>query len=93
MLSLGVLRWKGFIHRKKHAIVRSGAVVYTFTKAALVVILVEMGGSDFSLDYQSVSDTWFTPVFTIVLYYLLRTAVMSVTEDEGISGEERFWGV
>ena len=52
-----------------------------------------MGGSDFSLDYQSVSDTWGMPVFTIILYYLLRTAVMSVTEDEGLSGEERFWGV
>ncbi len=94
MLSLGVLRWKeGSFTGRSVLLLGLGAVVYTFTKAALVVILVEMGGSDFSLDYQSVSDTWFTPVFTIVLYYLLRTAVMSVTEDEGISGEERFWGV
>ena len=94
MLSLGVLRWKeGSFTGRSVLLLGLGAVVYTFTKAALVVILVEMGGSDFSLDYQSVSDTWFTPVFTIILYYLLRTAVMSVTEDEGISGEERFWGV
>jgi len=94
MLSLGVLRWKeGSFTGRSVLLLGLGAVVYTFAKAALVVILVEMGGSDFSLDYQSVSDTWGMPVFTIILYYLLRTAVMSVTEDEGISGEERFWGV
>ncbi len=94
MLSLGVLRWKeGSFTGRSVLLLGLGAVVYTFAKAALVVILVEMGGSDFSLDYQSVSDTWGMPVFAIILYYLLRTAVMSVTEDEGISGEERFWGV
>lgn len=94
MLSLGVLRWKeGSFTGRSVLLLGLGAVVYTFAKAALVVILVEMGGSDFSLDYQSVSDTWGMPVFTIILYYLLRTAVMSVTEEEGLSGEERFWGV
>ena len=94
MLSLGVLRWKeGSFTGRSILLLGLGAVVYTFAKATLVVILVEMGGSDFSLDYQSVSDTWGMPVFTIILYYLLRTAVMSVTEDEGLSGEERFWGV
>ena len=94
MLSLGVLRWKeGSFTGRSVLLLGLGAVVYTFAKAALVVILVEMGGSDFSLDYQSVSDTWGMPVFTIILYYLLRTAVMSVTEDEGLAGEERFWGV
>ncbi len=94
MLSLGVLRWKeGSFTGRSVLLLGLGAVVYTFAKATLVVILVEMGGSDFSLDYQSVSDTWGMPVFTIILYYLLRTAVMSVTEDEGLSGEERFWGV
>ena len=70
-----------------------GMVVYFFAKASLVVILTEMGGSDFNLDYQSVSDTWGMPVFAIIAYYLLRTAVQSVTEDEGITGENRFWGV
>ena len=70
-----------------------GGVVYTFAKAALVVVLVEMGGSDFSLDYQSVSDTWGMPVFAIFLYYLLRTAVQSVSDVEGISDENKFWGV
>ena len=94
MLSLGVLRWKeGSFTGRSVLLLGLGAVVYTFAKAALVVILVEMGGSDFSLDYQSVSDTWGMPVFTIILYYLLRTAVMSVTEDEGLAREERFWGV
>ena len=52
-----------------------------------------MGGSDFSLDYQNVSDTWGMPVFAILAYYLLRTAVQSVSEDEGVTGENRFWGV
>ena len=70
-----------------------GLVVYTFAKASLVVILVEMGGADYSLDYQSVSDTWSMPVFTIILYYLLRTAVQSVSDIEGVGEENRFWGV
>ena len=93
-LSLGVLRWKeGNFTGRSVLLLAFGAVVYFFAKAALVVILVEMGGSDFSLDYQSVSDTWGMPVFAIIAYYLLRTAVQSVTEDEGITGENRFWGV
>ena len=52
-----------------------------------------MGGSDFSRDYQNVSDAWGMPVFAIIAYYLLRTAVQSVSEDEGVTGENRFWGV
>jgi len=52
-----------------------------------------MGGADYSLDYQSVSDTWGMPVFAIILYYLLRTAVQSVSDVEGVGDENRFWGV
>ncbi len=93
-LSLGVLRWKeGNFTGRSVLLLSLGMVVYFFAKAALVVILTEMGGSDFNLDYQSVSDTWGMPVFAIIAYYLLRTAVQSVTEDEGITGENRFWGV
>jgi len=93
-LSLGVLRWKeGSFTGRSLLLLGLGIVVYTFAKATLVVILIEMGGADYSLDYQSVSDTWGMPVFTIILYYLLRTAVQSVTEEEGVSGENRFWGV
>ena len=93
-LSLGVLRWKeGNFTGRSVLLLSLGMVVYFFAKAALVVILTEMGGSDFNLDYQSVSDTWGMPVFAIIAYYLLRTAVQSVTEDEGITGEKRFWGV
>ena len=93
-LSLGVLRWKeGSFTGRSVLLLGLGGVVYAFAKAALVVILIEMGGSDFSLDYQSVSDTWGMPVFAIIGYYLLRTAVQSVTEDEGVTGENRFWGV
>ena len=93
-LSLGVLRWKeGNFTGRRVLLLSLGMVVYFFAKAALVVILTEMGGSDFNLDYQSVSDTWGMPVFAIIAYYLLRTAVQSVTEDEGLTGENRFWGV
>ena len=93
-LSLGVLRWKeGNFTGRSVLLLSLGMVVYFFAKAALVVILTEMGGSDFNLDYQSVSDTWGMPVFAIIAYYLLRTAVQSVTEDEGVTGENRFWGV
>ena len=93
-LSLGVLRWKeGNFTGRSVLLLSLGMVVYFFAKASLVVILTEMGGSDFNLDYQSVSDTWGMPVFAIIAYYLLRTAVQSVTEDEGITGESRFWGV
>ena len=93
-LSLGVLRWKeGNFTGRSVLLLSLGMVVYFFAKAALVVILTEMGGSDFNLDYQSVSDTWGMPVFAILAYYLLKTAVQSVTEDEGVTGENRFWGV
>ena len=93
-LSLGVLRWKeGNFTGRSVLLLSLGMVVYFFAKAALVVILTEMGGSDFNLDYQSVSDTWGMPVFAFFAYWLLRTAVQSVTEDEGITGENRFWGV
>jgi len=93
-LSLGVLRWKeGSFTGRSVLLLGLGGVVYTFAKAALVVVLVEMGGSDFSLDYQSVSDTWGMPVFAIILYYLLRTAVQSVSDVEGVGDENRFWGV
>ena len=93
-LSLGVLRWKeGSFTGRSVLLLGLGGVVYTFAKAALVVVLVEMGGSDFSLDYQSVSDTWGMPVFAIILYYLLRTAVQSVSDIEGVGEENRFWGV
>ena len=93
-LSLGVLRWKeGNFTGRSVLLLSLGMVVYFFAKAALVVILTEMGGSDFNLDYQSVSDTWGMPGCSILAYYLLRTAVQSVTEDEGITGENRFWGV
>ena len=93
-LSLGVLRWKeGNFTRRSVLMLSLGMVVYFFAKASLVVILTEMGGSDFNLDYQSVSDTWGMPVFAILAYYLLKTAVQSVTEDEGVTGENRFWGV
>ena len=93
-LSLGVLRWKeGNFTGRSVLLLSLGMVVYFFAKASLVVILTEMGGSDFNLDYQSVSDTWGMPVFAIIAYYLLRTAVQSVTEDEGVTGENRFWGV
>ena len=51
------------------------------------------GGADYSLDYQSVSETWSMPVFTIILYYLLRTAVQSVSDVEGVGDDNRFWGV
>jgi len=93
-LSLGVLRWKeGSFTGRSVLLLGLGGVVYTFAKAALVVVLVEMGGSDFSLDYQSVSDTWGMPVFAIILYYLLRTAVQSVSDVEGVGDENKFWGV
>ena len=93
-LSLGVLRWKeGNFTGRSVLLLSLGMVVYFFAKAALAVILTEMGGSDFNLDYQSVSDTWGMPVFAILAYYLLKTAVQSVTEDEGVTGENRFWGV
>ncbi len=93
-LSLGVLRWKeGSFTGRSVLLVGFGMVVYFFAKATLIVILVEMGGADYSLDYQSVSETWSMPVFTIILYYLLRTAVQSVSDVEGVGDDNRFWGV
>jgi hypothetical protein len=40
-----------------------------------------------------VSNDWDLPLFTLILYYLLKTAVESITQEEDNVSNNKFWGV
>lgn len=94
VLSLGVLRWKeGSFTGQSMLLIGLGAVIYAVSKAVIEVILAELGGGDFQLDAGNVYETWIFPIFAIILYYLLRTAIESVTAETEDDGGNRYWGI
>lgn len=94
VLSLGVLRWKeGSFTGQSMLLIGLGAVIYAVSKAVIEVTLAELGGGDFQLDAGNVYETWVFPIFAIILYYLLRTAIESVTADAEDDGGNRYWGI
>ncbi len=94
ILSLGVLRWKeGTFTGQSMVIIAFGAVVYSISKAVIEVVLAELGGGDYALEFTTVSETWGFPIFILLAYYVLRTAVESVTSEAGDDGSNRFWGI
>jgi putative membrane protein len=94
ILSLGVLRWKeGTFTGQSMVIIAFGAVVYSISKAVIEVVLAELGGGDYALEFTTVSETWGLPIFVLLAYYVLRTAVESVTSEAGDDGSNRFWGI
>jgi hypothetical protein len=70
-----------------------GAVVYSITKAVIEVTLAELGGEGYDITAGNVSDTWFFPIIAIVFYYLLKTAIDSVTAETDDDGSNRYWGI
>ena len=70
-----------------------GAVVYSITKAVIEVSLAELGGGDYDITAGNVSDTWMLPIIAIIFYYLLRTAIESVTAEADEDGSNRYWGI
>ena len=94
ILSLGVLRWKeGTFTGQSMVIIAFGAVVYSISKAVIEVVLAELGGGDYALEFTTVSATWGFPILVLLAYYVLRTAVESVTSEAGDDGSNRFWGI
>lgn len=94
VLSLGVLRWKeGSFTGQSMLLLGFGAVVYSITKAVIEVTLAELGGGDYDITAGNVSDTWFFPIIAIVFYYLLKTAIDSVTAETDDDGSNRYWGI
>lgn len=94
ILSLGVLRWKeGSFTGQSMSLIGLGAVVYAVSKAVIEVTLAELGGGDFQLDAGNVYDTWVFPIFAIILYYLLRTAIESLSAEAEEDGGNRYWGI
>ncbi len=94
VLSLGVLRWKeGSFTGQSMSLIGLGAVIYAVSKAVIEVTLAELGGGDFQLDAGNVYETWVFPIFAIILYYLLRTAIESLSADAEDDGGNRYWGI
>ena len=94
VLSLGVLRWKeGSFTGQSMLLIGLGAVVYSITKAVIEVSLAELGGGDYDITAGNVSDTWMLPIIAIIFYYLLRTAIESVTAEADEDGSNRYWGI
>lgn len=94
VLSLGVLRWKeGSFTGQSMLLIGLGAVIYAITKAVIEVTLAELGGGDYRIDAGNVWETWMFPILAVVFYYLLRTAIESVTSEAEDDGSNRYWGV
>ena len=70
-----------------------GAVIYAISKAVIEVTLAELGGGDYRIDAGNVWETWMFPILAVVFYYLLRTAIESVTSEAEDDGSNRYWGV
>ena len=70
-----------------------GAIVYTILSASLGVIITILGSESYIVNFDNVSTDWDLPLFTLILYYLLKTAVESVTKEEEDISNNKFWGV
>ena len=80
-LSIGVLRWtEGSFTGRSILLIGFGTVVYTIAEATLDVIRMGLSGSNYILDFETVSNDWGLPLFTIALYYLLRTIIESIAK-------------
>ncbi|HIE63456.1 MAG: hypothetical protein CXT72_01960 [Methanobacteriota archaeon] len=93
-LSIGVLRWtEGSFTGRSILLIGFGTVVYTIAEATLDVIRMGLSGSNYILDFETVSNDWGLPLFTIALYYLLRTIIESIAKEDETSPTNKFWGV
>jgi putative membrane protein len=94
LLALGVLRWKeGAFTGRSVLLIGLSVVIYTFIDAVIDVALVITGGNEYSPTFDQLGQDWGLPIFSVVLYYLLKTVVMSFSEDDEFGSGNRFWGV
>ncbi len=94
LLALGVLRWKeGSFTGRSVLLIGLSVVLYTFVAATVDVALQITAGEEYSPTFSQLGEDWGLPIFSVVLYYLLRTVVQSFSEDEESSYGSRFWGI
>ena len=94
LLALGVLRWKeGSFTGRSVLLIGLSVVIYTFIAATVDVALQITSGQGYSPTFSQLGEDWGLPIFSVVLYYLLRTVVQSFSEDEDSAYGNRFWGV
>jgi hypothetical protein len=94
LLALGVLRWKeGSFTGRSVLLIGLAVVIYTFLAATIDVVLTITSGVRYSPTFDQLGDDWGVPIFSMAMYYLLRTIVQSFSEDDELSQGNRFWGV
>ena len=57
------------------------------------VLIQILEGQSYIVSFETVSADWDLPLFTLILYYLLKTAVESITQEEENISNNKFWGV
>ena len=93
-LAIGIVRWgEGTYTGRSMILFGRGAIVYTILSASLGVIITILGSESYIVNFDNVSTDWDLPLFTLILYYLLKTAVESVTKEEEDISNNKFWGV
>ena len=93
-LAIGAVRWgEGPYTGRSMILAGRGAIVYTIADASLGVLITILSSQSYIVNFETVSRDWDLPLFTLVLYYLLKTAVESITKDEEELSNNKFWGV
>ena len=93
-LAIGIVRWgEGTYTGRSIILFGRGAIVYTIAEASLTVLIKILEGQSYIVSFDTVSNDWDLPLFTLILYYLLKTAVESITQEEEVVSNNKFWGV
>ena len=93
-LAIGAVRWgEGTYTGRSMILAGRGAIVYTIADASLGVLITIISSQSYIVNFETVSRDWDLPLFTLILYYLLKTAVESITKDEEELSNNKFWGV
>ena len=93
-LAIGIVRWgEGTYTGRSMILFGRGAIVYTIADASLGVLILILDSQSYIVNFDTVSKDWSLPLFTLVLYYLLKTAVESITKEEEELSNNKFWGV
>ena len=93
-LAIGAVRWgEGTYTGRSMILAGRGAIVYTIADASLGVLITILSSQSYIVNFETVSRDWDLPLFTLILYYLLKTAVESITNDEEELSNNKFWGV
>jgi putative membrane protein len=93
-LAIGIVRWgEGTYTGRSMLLFGKGAIVYTIADASLGVLITILSSQSYIVSFDTVSRDWDLPLFTLVLYYLLKTAVDSITQEEDDDSNNKFWGV